>query len=311
MLLKKRQGIVLLVLIVLLPGKKLLAQLGAASLKGPGIAFSVDYLPASHYIRPEDSVKTRATTAQRRYNFGISCMLSNKTDTVTHKTRSWALAASGSYSKLSNEKYDKNIFPSELLTTELALQHYRSLGGKWGLMAILSGAVSYDREQFSTNDIFINGGVLFVKQANPHFSYGFGAVLTNTFGVPMLLPAFIMKWQTEHKFKIELNLPEKAGISYNLNKQDNIALNLRLRGEAYNLQNRPDTGRLMAYKEISAGLENTLHLSKKVDFVAAAGSVFYSGVEFRKKSLSQMFTTAPFHRLSANYFLSAGLRWSF
>jgi uncharacterized protein DUF6268 len=301
----------LITLLACTRGQDCWAQLGASSLNGPGMAFSVDYLPPSHYIRPSDSLKTKATTSQVRYNFGASFSLGSKIDTVTHKVRTWSLSAMGSYTRLTNEKYDNTIFPSELLATDLALQHYRSLNNHWGMVAMLSVGVYSDMGKINGDDVFINGGVIFVKQQNKHFSYGFGAGLTNAFGVPMILPAFLIKWQTDSKIRIDINFPEKIGIAYTLNKQDDLALSFRLRGAAYNLQNRPDSNRLMAYREFSLGLENTWHLSKKVDFITSGGSILYSGVDFREKSLSDMFKTKPFHRLEANYYLSAGLRWNF
>ncbi|PSL43821.1 hypothetical protein CLV51_107132 [Chitinophaga niastensis] len=301
----------LIVLFLLTPAKRLWAQLGATSLNGPGIAVSVDYLPASHYIRPEDSVKTKSTTSQQRYNFGASFLLSNKVDTATGKVRNWTLAASGSYTKLTNENYDHQIFPSELLGTQLALQHYRSLHNRWSMVGLLSVGLFTDMEKIDGEDIFVNGGVLFVKQHNRRFSYGIGAMFTNSFGTPMLLPAFFIRWQTDNKFRIDINFPEKISVASSLSKQTDLALAFRLRGSAYDVEKHPDNKRLMGYSEMSLGLENTWHLNKHLDFVAAGGSILYSGATFQEKKLSEMFGEKPLHRFATNYFFSTGLRWNF
>ena len=140
---KQKKSLYLLVAIfTLAPAQRLFAQLGATSLNGPGIGFSVDYLPASRYIRPEDSVKTHSTSSQLRYNFGAVFSLSSRVDTITGKVRNWTLAASGSYTKFSNKDYEHNIFPEELLGTQLALQHYRNINRRWSLVWNL-GAVPF------------------------------------------------------------------------------------------------------------------------------------------------------------------------
>ncbi|MEI3801274.1 MULTISPECIES: DUF6268 family outer membrane beta-barrel protein [unclassified Chitinophaga] len=308
---KKRYTCLLLALFAFTPVQRLWAQLGATSLNGPGIGISVDYLPPSRYIRPEDSVKTKSTTSQQRYNFGAVFMLSSYVDTATGKVRNWSLSASGSYTKLINEDYDHRIFPEELLETQLALQHFRSIGNRWGMLSVLSGGVFTDMEKINGKDIFINGGVLFVKQHNRRFSYGIGAMFTNSFGTPMLLPALLIKYQTDSRFRIDVNFPEKISVSSSLNKQTDLALAFRMRGSSYDVENAPDKKRLMGYAEMSVGLENTWHLNRHIDFVASGGSILYSGTTFREKNLSEMFSDKPMHRFATNYFFSGGLRWNF
>lgn len=307
---KKGYTCLLLALFALTPAQRLWAQLGATSLNGPGIGISVDYLPASRYIRP-DSVKTNSTTSQVRYNFGAVFLLSSHADTVTGKVRNWTLAASGSYSKLSNKDYENYVLPEELLGTQLVLQHFRSIGNRWGMVSVLSVGLFTDMEKIDYQDIFINGGVLFVKQHNRRFSYGLGAMLTSTFGTPMLLPAFMIKWQTDNKIRVDINFPEKLSVSGKLNRYTDLAVAFRMKGASYDVENGVDRKRLLGYSEMSLGLENTWHLNKHIDFVASGGSILLSQISFKDKKLSEMFSDKPNHRLATNYFFSTGLRWNF
>jgi hypothetical protein len=309
---RKREYVFIAMLVfALLPGKHLWAQLGAASLKGPGIGISMDYLPASHYIRPEDSMRTQSTTAQERYNFAAAFMLHNREDTVTGKVRNWSIAASGSYTRFANKEYDQEVFPEKLLGMQVLLQHYRSIGNRWSMVGIISLGLYTDLEQIDKEDVFVNGGVLFVKQHSPRFSYGIGAMFTNSFGTPMLLPAFLVRWQTGGRYRLDLDFPEKISVSRTLSKRTDIALAIRTRGAVYDVLKRPGNQRLMGYMEISAGLESTWHLSRQVDFVASGGCILTSGVTFQEKKLSEMFSDKDMHRFATNYFLSGGLRWNF
>lgn len=309
---QKRFIIQLCLLFILLTQTNLLfAQLGGASFNGPGMAVSVDYLPASRYIRPEDSVKTGSTTSQQRINFGTAFLLSNKVDTTTGKLRVWSASLSGSYAQLDNKGYEKNIYPDELLGTEVGLQHYRSLNKRWTMLVLLSAGIYTDMEKIDQNDLFVNGGVVFIRKHNAKLSYGIGAVLTNSFGTPMVLPAFLVQWKTGERFKIDVVFPEKVSVSTRLNKLSDLALAFRMQGAAYDVEKRTDGKRLMGYAEMKIGLENTWHLSRKIDFIASGGSMLYSSTSFQEKKLSEMFKSKPEHRLATNYFLSAGVRWNF
>lgn len=287
------------------------AQLGASSLNAPGIAINADYQPSSHYIRPEDSLKMPATTVQRRLTLGMGFNLSQKIDTTTGKMRAWNLGVMGSYTSFSNKDYEGAIFPKELLGTAIALQHVRTLNSRWSLMAMISGGIFTDMEKIDYNDVFINGGVIFIRKVNPKLNLGIGAALTNSFGTPMVLPAFLVQWRTGNRFKVDINFPENVSVSSALSKYDDLALSFRFNGGAYDVENGKDGKRLMGYQEMSLGLENTLHLTKKIDFNLAGGTVLLRSVTFKDKKLSDIFSEKPQHRLATNLFVSAGIRCRF
>jgi hypothetical protein len=287
------------------------AQLGPSSLNGPGIAFNADYLPASRYIRPEDSVKTHSTTATRRMSMAIGFNLGMWKDTSTGAFRSWSMAVSGSYMKFTNEKYEKAIMPEELLGTDISLIHTRNLRGKWSLMAMASAGVYTDLQQISYKDIFINGGVLFIKQQSPKFVYGFGAAFTNAFGTPMLLPGLYVQWNTGKKFKVEIVVPEKLRVSHKLNDHIETGIAVRMNGGSFDVENSTNNRRLLGYKEMTAGWENNFYVTSLISVNIAGGAALLRSVDYRKKSLSEMFKTMPEHRLATNWFVSAGLRIHF
>ncbi|MFL9485063.1 DUF6268 family outer membrane beta-barrel protein [Chitinophagaceae bacterium LWZ2-11] len=298
-------------LVCLLFTQKVNAQLGASSLRGQGIAVNMEYFPASHYIRPEDSLKTNSTTGIRRYAAGMGFILHKKVDTAAKTMRMWALSAGGSYMKFDNQKYDTAVFPSELLGANIMLQHLRSLKNRWSLLALLSVGVYTDMQAVTSKDVFVNGGVIFIKQSTPSFSYGFGAVLTNTFGTPMLLPGVLLNWQTGRKYKVEIELPQAIRVGYSFGNFTELAVALRMNGGSYDIENRPDNRRLMAYKEITAGLENKWHIGKMINLNIAGGAALARSIEYKEKSWSEMFKQMPQHKLENNWYVSAGISVNF
>jgi hypothetical protein len=287
------------------------AQLGPSSLNAPGVAFNADYLPASRYIRPEDSIKTHSTTATRRLSMGIGFNLSSWKDSSTGAFRNWSMAVSGNYMDLNNSKYENEIMPNELLAADISLLHMRNLRGKWSVMAMASVGVFTDLEKIDYKDIFINGGVLFIKQQNPRFTYGFGAALTNAFGTPMVLPGLYVQWNTGKKFKVEIVVPEKFSVSHRLNDFIETAVAVRLNGGSFDVEKHKDNRRLLGYKEMTAGWENSFYLSRLISVNIAAGATLLRSVDYRKKNLSEMFKTMPEHKLATGLFVSTGIRMHF
>lgn len=276
-------------------------------LTGPGLNFQVDYMPASKYIRPEDSVKTGSTSVIRRIFMGSAFQLSKKIDTATGKARIWTLGLGGSYMKWTNKNYEKSVMPEELLGASIGLQHVRSLRNKWSVMGVLTAGVFTDLETIDGNDLFFNGGLIFIKQPNPRFSYGFGAMLTNTFGAPMLLPAFLISWKTTGKFDLQVSIPEGISGSYKVNSFLKTGLALRLNGSSYDVEKRPTNQRLMAYKEVTVGWENSFKVTKLVSFNIAGGSALLRSVDYREKRLADIFKTKPEHKLATSWFANAGI----
>lgn len=298
-------------IVLLLIANRGYSQLGATSLNGPGIAISTDYMPASRYIRPEDSVKTRSTTSQQRYNFGAGFMLMNRVDTATNKVRTLAFGMTGSYIRLTNKDYERQIFPDELLNATVGFQYMRSMRNRWSMMAVAGVTLGTDMEEINGQDLFVQGGVLFIKQHNKRFSYGVGGMLTNAFGTPMILPALFVRWKTDSRFAIDINFPEKATVSTALSRYTDLALAVRLEGNTYDVTHGVNGKRLMGIMQVNAGLENTWHIGPHLDFVMAAGSSLANSATFADKKLSEMFKEKPYHRLGTNYYVSTGLRWNF
>ncbi|HVI44171.1 MAG TPA: DUF6268 family outer membrane beta-barrel protein [Chitinophaga sp.] len=279
---------------------------------------SMDYIPASRYIRPEDSVKTNATTTQARLNMGLSLLLSNQIDTVTGSVRTWTAYVGGSYTSLFNKDYDKKIYPSGLLTVDLGVQHYRSLRNQWGVVSFLSAGLYTDMEKITTNALFISGGAIFMKHFTRTFTFGFGATVTNSFGVPIIWPALYVQWQPENdRFRININVPDKGpgmafrvGATYLINKQTDLTLAFKPRMQPYDVSYRTDDKRLVSFWQLPIGLENTWHV-KKFDFSVEGGLMMLRSFAFTEKNISKMFSDNPGHKLSTNAYISAGIHYRF
>ncbi|UCJ08195.1 hypothetical protein KTO58_03145 [Chitinophaga pendula] len=297
-------------LVTILATSLLYRPSASAQLRPSGMGFSVDYSPGSRYVRPEDSVKTGSTSAMQRFNFEANFLLSNKMDTVTHRYRAWAMTVRGSYSKLTNKDFEKRVLPSELLNADIGVQHLRSLRNNWSLLAVASVGLYTDLSEINSNDLFINAGAFFIKQKGK-FTYGFGAVATNVVGVPLLLPGVLFQYHTQGKWQVDVVLPENVSLTYKASKQSDLTLYFRPKQVPYDVDTKLHDKRLLSYWELPIGLEHTWRIGKKVEVRYSGGLMALRSFQYTDKSLSQLFSNAPVHRLTANYFLNAGIRWNF
>lgn len=297
-------------LVTILATTLLNSQSASAQLRPSGMGFSVDYSPGSRYVRPEDSVKTGSTSAMQRFNYEANFLLSNKIDTATHSHRAWALTVRGSYAKLTNKDFEKRVLPSELLNADIGVQHLRSLRNNWSLLAIASVGLYTDLSEINTNDLFINAGAFFIKQKGK-ITYGFGAVATNVVGIPLLLPGILFQYHTEGKWQVNVVLPEDVSLTYKASKQSDFTLYFRPKQVPYDVDTKLHDKRLLSYWELPIGLEHTWRIGKKVELRYSGGLMALRSFQYTDKSISQLFSDAPSHRLTANYFLNAGIRWNF
>lgn len=282
-----------------------------AQLPPSSVTVSVDYLPSSKYRKPlgkEKYEKTEAATTQQRINFNGSFILSDKTDPVTRKNRSWGIMVSGAYTQLKNKGYEQKVMPGELLEVDAGIQHFRSLKNNWGLYSAVSVGLHTDLEKINGNDVFINGVAMFIKR-KPKYAYGFGAGITNAAGVPLILPGLFFQWQTGNKLKVNVTLPENISATYMLGEQTDLTLYFRPKFGIYDAENEQGK-RLLSYIQLPIGLEHTWHL-KKLDLFYGGGIMPLRALDYTDKSISGMFKNKQSHLLSANVFLNAGVRWNF
>ena len=173
----------------------LLVSITARSQSGISGELKVDYVPFSNYVRPIDSTKTDAQSNFKRAHIAFEVPISLEMDKYNHP-RLWSVFLNGSYARMENKNYDmKDLpeqfqggFPTELLNTQIGVKHLRSISPSWSLLIMASVGVYTDMVEINKDDVLIQGGVFFIKQFNPNLAVGIGTVLTNSFGVPMVLP---------------------------------------------------------------------------------------------------------------------------
>ena len=247
----------------------------------------VDYVPFSNYIRPVDSVRTGSSSNFKRVQLGLNIPLSFKIDS-DGRPKMWAIAVEGSYASITNRNYPEKLFPSEMLNAQVGLVHLRPISKTWSIMAMASVGVYTDMEKITSDDVLAQGGVLFIKNFNPRLALGFGPVLSNTFGVPMILPGIYFNWVTQGRYQLHINFPEGIEFGVKMNPAIQLKAVVELSGMTAE-RNIDNKSMLLGYQQIVAGLRPEIKLGKSVTLQLTAGSTLTRSFTTTSRKLKDFF----------------------
>ncbi|MCX2454101.1 DUF6268 family outer membrane beta-barrel protein [Pedobacter sp. PLR] len=292
----------------------LLISLESKAQELSGFRLKAEYIPLSRYI-PETKVgetgqKTEQKSDMRRLEGAISIPLSMKVDSLG-RAKVWAVTLGGSYAKIKNQNYEVQLFPDELLNASVGLMHLRPLGKSWNMLFMASAGVYTDLKGISSQDILVMGGVIFIKQFNPNLALGVGPVVSNTFGIPMVLPAIFLNWKTNGKFQVMVNFPEKVELAYKASE----GIKLKVVAEVSAMT--ADVGRkdkaFLSYLQVISGFQPEFKLNKSLSLQLTAGASLYRSMEFTSRKLKDFFKDKgdvnPPHFETTAYG-AVGLKWN-
>jgi len=125
----------------------------------------------------------------------------------------WSASIGGTYAVLDNKNMVLDINPDEVLNASLNLNHVRPLSEKWYLIASLGGGVYSAPDAITWRSILVNGGVIFVYKCRQNLDIGIGAGVTNSFGVPIIMPMVFVNWKLTGNYEVGVNLSSGMEIS--------------------------------------------------------------------------------------------------
>lgn len=297
----------------------LLVSAAAQSQSGISGEFKVDYVPFSKYVRPIDSTKTNAESNFKRAQLALEIPLSLEMDQYNHP-RLWSVVFNGSYARMENKNYNiqdlpieyQGGFPEELLNTQIGVKHLRSISSSWSLLIMASVGVYTDMVEINKDDILIQGGVLFIKQFNPNLALGAGPVLTNSFGVPMVLPGIYFNWESRGALHFKVAFPEGVELGYRMN--DNF--DLKLVGELSGMTAETKIGNkssLLGYQQIIAGLRPQLKLGEHWTLEPTAGTTLLRSFSTTNRKIKDIFKEKDIAdpRFTSTFYGAIALKWKF
>lgn len=277
---------------------------------GISAELKTEYIPASNYIRPEDSVKTDSKSDFKRVDLNLSIPLSVKKNS-DGKIKSWSMLVGGSYAKMNHKNYETQLFPTEMLNAQVGIQHMRPLGKKWSMMMTASVGVYTDLEKIDFDDVLGQGGILFIRHFNPNLALGGGPVLTTAFGVPMILPWIYFDWKTNGKIKFNINFPEGMDAGYQFTDKFTLKAVVNLNGMSVE-RNKDGKSTLFGYQQITAGLRPEIKLNDKLTLRLTGGSTLVRSLSENDRKIKNIFKekNVADPRFTSTFYVALGLRWN-
>ncbi|MCM1137516.1 MAG: DUF6268 family outer membrane beta-barrel protein [Duncaniella sp.] len=118
----------------------------------------------------------------------------------------WALTLSSKYASLNNTGIAGAYVPDKILNLSLNLTHIRPLSERWKLMASLGMGIYARPNHIVFKSLLANGGAAAVYEVSDNFDLGIGAGLTNSFGIPAILPMVYVNWRLRGVYQIDVSM---------------------------------------------------------------------------------------------------------
>lgn len=138
----------------------------------------------------------------------------------------WSVTLNGSYGIFGNKKITEQTIPDEIINLNLSISHIRPISQKWYLVTSLGGGIYAEPDAITDKSILINGGIFFVYKLMSNLDVGIGAGITNSYGVPVIMPTSYIKWNLTGKYKVTANITNGMEISAFAKFNDKFSLKL-------------------------------------------------------------------------------------
>ena len=209
----------------------------------------------------------------------------------------WGVALSGTFVKMENQNFPiGKELPSQVMNLGATALHLRPLKERWSMLMAL-GIGSYTPEnQLSAihigENVLANGALVFVWHWRPNLEIGGGVALNNSFGYPMVFPAFYLKYKGgfSDKFTIDINLLDGTKVAFGYDYSENLSLKLVANIGGYSAYLRRNGQKEMfSSQTFFVGLEPEFKIGKHISIPITAGAIFLRTGRYRKRALAAMF----------------------
>ncbi len=166
----------------------------------------VGYTPTKDFMKDDEEAKLGTGSMWQlkgRYTFPFSTKQNEKGQPIV-----WTGTLNGMYARMDNEGMAKEVNPDEVLNVGFNVSHLRPLSERWYMMASLGVGVYSAPSEISFKSILANGAVIFAYKLRENFDIGVGIGLTNSYGVPLIMPMGFLKWNIRGQYEVDV---EAAG----------------------------------------------------------------------------------------------------
>lgn len=226
--------------------------------------------------------------------------------------RLWAINSGAAYARLDNRNFRENLVTDEIFDLYLGLLNITPFSKKW-VIATSVGIGIYSPttrlSQLTSKQVLANAAVLFICNVRPSLQLGAGLAVNNTFGYPMAFPAMYLKWSTEGRWNVDINMTSGLVASGGYRFTDNVSLSLVLEmsGQVAFLQ-KDGKDMMFSHQYMVSGFRPQFRLGKYISLPLTVGVNAMRMAAYNKRTLKAMFVSSePGGYFSVSPYFSVGL----
>ena len=280
------------------------------------IMFKTEYFGKSSYRMSEGDTDEKVGNSKGSaivYQGGINIPLSMKLNENNRPTM-WSISAGGAYANLNNKNFTEDLVIDEIMNLGLSLNHLRPISRRWSMMLSVGGGIYMPSTRFSEiryKNMLASGAAIFIYHLKPNLELGGGIALNNSFGYPMVFPAFYFNWRLEGRYSVKVSMMQGMEISagYNANKCLSLNIVAEMNGQMALLEQDGEY-KIFSHQYMIAGFRPEIKLGKHLSIPIIAGIHAMRPAEITKRSLKSLFQSRSYY-FQVSPYVSAGLQIMF
>lgn len=280
------------------------------------IVFKTEYFGTSSYRLTEGEQDEKVGNSKGSavvYQGGVNIPLSMKLNEDNRPTM-WAISMGGAYAKLYNQNFTEPLVIDEIMNLGLSLNHLRPLSKRWSMLAAIGGGIYMPGKRFSDirlKNVLGNAGAIFIYHLRANLDLGGGVAMNNSFGYPMVFPAFYLNWTTEGRFAFKISMLEGMEMSAGYNASKNVSLNLiaEMNGQMALLE-QDGEDKMFSHQYIVTGIRPEIRIGKRLSVSLTAGIHAMRPAEMTDRSLKSLFQDKGYY-FQVSPYMSGGLKVGF
>lgn len=287
--------------------------------KAQEVSFKTEYIGNSGYYylppgeKPSEKIgdgKGSAMIHQGAVNIPLSMKIGQN-----NRPTAWGVGFGGAYVSLKNQNFSEYMV-SEIMNLQLGIYHLRPLNDRWSIRASVGMGVftpSTDFSKIRFKNVLASGGAVFIRHLKPNLAIGGGVAINSTLGYPMIFPAVYLKWKTEGKFDVNIELVEGLEVSagYEFNEQFKLSYALEMNGQVALLE-KEGKDVIFSHQYIVTGFRPEMKLGKTgLSMTGMAGLNLYRPASYSDRTLKGVFAGDNDYYFSVSPYASVGLKMKF
>lgn len=247
-----------------------------------------DYLPSSSFKDKEGN--GHGSGSLQRISGRCTIPLLRKLNERSQPT-AWGMTLSASYGMMDNKGEARELNPDRVLNASFTVSHLRPLSERWSLMASLGCGIYAAPDEVRWQSLLANGSFIFAYRLHGNLSIGIGGGLTNSYGVPIIMPMCYLNWRTNGRYEVTIDIANAPKVQVATQAGKAVRLELTaIEMDGMSAVMRVD-GKQKIYSStmIRSGLNASFRLFGKASVYVGVGGAWLRSTKITDRNLKSFF----------------------